>query len=104
MRKGTKNKNRVAQKQSKVTVDLYSSLSPETLSLGTQVRYVLTRDHTVLPATHTVHTFIHRWNEPCLPLPRSQVDSTKDQIRATFVSPFVSWLMPAEIKNEVQNR
>jgi len=26
---------------------------------------VLTRDHTVLSATHT---FIHKWNEPCLPL------------------------------------
>jgi len=28
-------------------------------------RHVLTRDHTVLPATHT---FIHKWNEPYLPL------------------------------------
>jgi len=27
--------------------------------------YVLTRDDTVLPATHT---FIHKWNEPYLPL------------------------------------
>jgi len=26
---------------------------------------MLTRDHTVLPA---VHTFIHKWNEPYLPL------------------------------------
>ena len=26
---------------------------------------MLTRDHTVLPATHT---FIHKWNEPYLPL------------------------------------
>jgi len=26
---------------------------------------VLARNHTVLPATHT---FIHKWNEPCLPL------------------------------------
>ena len=30
-----------------------------------QIWYVLTRDHTVLPATHT---FIHKWNEPYLPL------------------------------------
>jgi len=29
---------------------------------------VLTRDHTALPATHT---FIHKWNEPYLPLPPS---------------------------------
>ena len=29
------------------------------------VLHVLTRDHTVLPATHT---FIHKWNEPYLPL------------------------------------
>jgi len=34
-------------------------------SLGAQVWHVLTRDHTVLPATHT---FIHKWNEPYLPL------------------------------------
>jgi len=27
---------------------------------------MLTRDHTVLPATH--HTPIHKWNEPYLPL------------------------------------
>jgi len=30
-----------------------------------QVWHVLTRDHTVLPATRT---FIHKWNEPYLPL------------------------------------
>jgi len=35
------------------------------LSLGAQVWHVLRRDHTVLPATHT---FIHKWNEPYLPL------------------------------------
>ena len=35
------------------------------LLIGVQVRHVLTRDHTVLPATHT---FIHKWNEPYLPL------------------------------------
>jgi len=34
-------------------------------SLGTQLWYALTRDHTVLPATHT---FIHRWDESYLPL------------------------------------
>jgi len=34
-------------------------------SLGAQVWHVLTRDHTVLPATYT---FIHKWNEPYLPL------------------------------------
>ena len=34
-------------------------------SIGAQVWHVLMRDHTVLPATHT---FIHRWNEPYLPL------------------------------------
>jgi len=27
--------------------------------------HVLTMDHTVLPATHM---FIHKWNEPCLPV------------------------------------
>jgi len=30
-------------------------------SLGAQVWHVLTRDHTVLPATHT---FVDKWNEP----------------------------------------
>ena len=34
-------------------------------SLGAQVWHVITRDHTVLCATHT---FIHKWNEPYLPL------------------------------------
>ena len=34
-------------------------------SLGAEVWHVLTRNHTVVPATHT---FIHKWNEPCLPL------------------------------------
>jgi len=34
-------------------------------SLGDQVWHVLTRDHTVLPATHT---FIHKCYEPYLPL------------------------------------
>jgi len=34
-------------------------------SLGTQLRHVLTRDHTALPATDR---FIHKWNEPYLPL------------------------------------
>jgi len=34
-------------------------------SVGAQVWHVLTRDHTVLPATDT---FIHRWNEQYLPL------------------------------------
>ena len=34
------------------------------LSEALGAAYVLTRDHTVLPATHT---FIHEWNEPsCL--------------------------------------
>jgi len=34
-------------------------------SLGIQLWYALTRDHTVLPATHT---FIHRWDQSYLPL------------------------------------
>ena len=34
-------------------------------SLGARVRHVLTRDHTVLPATHTL---IHKWDESYLPL------------------------------------
>ena len=34
-------------------------------SLGAQVWHVLTRDHTVLLATHT---FIHKWKQPHLPL------------------------------------
>jgi len=34
-------------------------------SLGTEAWHTLTRDHTVLPATHT---FIHKWNELYLPL------------------------------------
>ena len=38
-------------------------------SLGAQLWHVLTRDHTVLPATHT---FIHKWNEPYLPLTPSR--------------------------------
>jgi len=33
---------------------------------------MLTRDHTVLPATHT---FIHKWNEPCLVLLPSRTAS-----------------------------
>jgi len=32
-------------------------------SLGTQAWHMLTRDQTVLPATHM---FIHKWNEPYL--------------------------------------
>ena len=32
---------------------------------STQVWHVLTRDHSVLPATHS---FIREWKEPCLPL------------------------------------
>jgi len=39
-----------------------------------QVWHVLTRDRTVLPATHT---FIHEWNEPYLPLlPAAEHDRT----------------------------
>ena len=34
-------------------------------SLSAQVWHVLTRDHTVLPATHTC---IHKWNEPYMSL------------------------------------
>jgi len=34
-------------------------------SVITQVWHVLTRNDTVLPATHT---FVHKWNEPYLPL------------------------------------
>jgi len=41
-------------------------------SLGAQVCHVLTRDHTVSPATHT---FIHKWNEPYLPLLPSRTAS-----------------------------
>jgi len=37
-------------------------------SLGVQVWHVLTGDHTVLPATHTL---IHKWDEPYVPLTRS---------------------------------
>ena len=33
--------------------------------IGVQVWQVLTRDHTVLPATHM---FTYKWNEPYLPL------------------------------------
>ena len=38
-------------------------------SLGTEAWHTLTRDHTVLPATHT---FIHKWNELYLPLNSSR--------------------------------
>ena len=32
---------------------------------STPIWHVLTRDHTVLP---DIHTFIHKWNQPYLPL------------------------------------
>ena len=48
-------------------IALYHDSSPKVQSA--QVWHVLTRDHTVLPATHT---FIHKWNEPYLPLLRSR--------------------------------
>jgi len=49
------------------TVLIMSYSSP-----GAQVWHVLTRDHTVLPATHA---FIHKWNEPYLPLLPSRTAS-----------------------------
>jgi len=50
------------RRSTKVSVDLYSAL----YRLISNVWHVLTRDHTVLPVTHTA--FIHKWNEPYLPL------------------------------------
>jgi len=51
-----------------VSVDLFSALS---WLISKALWHVLTRDHTVLPATHT---FIHNWSEPYLPLlPRCRV-------------------------------
>ena len=44
---------------------MYSSFPLETRLQSTQVWHVLTRDHTVLPASHK---FIHKWNEPYLSL------------------------------------
>jgi len=41
-----------------ISIVLYNRL------ISKAVRYVI-RDHTVLRATHT---FIHKWNEPCLSL------------------------------------
>jgi len=52
---------------------------------------VLMRDHTVLPATHT---FIHKWNEPYLPLLPSY--RTSPQLAGTHFPPTegrrLSWL------------
>jgi len=44
---------------------LYSAFTESDSPQSAQVWHVLTRDHTVLPA---IHTFIHKWNEPYLPL------------------------------------
>jgi len=48
---------------------LYSTYYELHSSLGAQVWHVSTRDHTALPATHM---FIHKWNEPYLPLTASR--------------------------------
>jgi len=42
---------------------MYSTYYELLISLGIEVWHVLTRDHTVLPATHM---FIHTWNETYL--------------------------------------
>ena len=60
---GRKSRFHLISKVSKVTVDLYSESA--TCLYDAQVWHVLTRDHTVLPATLIL---IHKWNEPYLPL------------------------------------
>jgi len=54
------NRTRCCKGKGNLCIALIMSYS----SLGAQVWHVLTRDHTVLPLTHT---FIHKWDEACLP-------------------------------------
>jgi len=50
---------------------------------------MLTRDHTVLPATHT---FIHKWNEPYLTLLPSCIWANVARKYFTLTTSFQRWI------------